>query len=67
MFIVQATRGDIIENGLQDYLGHIVFVLGKPSRPCVMLVSKARAYPKEASFRCSTIRNAPGFTHIQNY
>ncbi len=30
-------------------------VLGKLFQPCLMFVSKAGAYPREAPFKCSTL------------
>ncbi len=35
-------------------------VHGKPLQPCVMFVKKARAYSREAPFRCSTLGQAHG-------
>jgi hypothetical protein len=32
-----------------------VFVHGRPFQPNLMSVSKARAYPREAPFKCSTL------------
>ncbi len=33
-----------------------VFAPGRPFHPSIMFVSKERAYPSEASFRCSTLQ-----------
>jgi hypothetical protein len=36
-------------------LSAIAFAPGKPFHPCQMFADKARAYPSEAPFRCSTL------------
>jgi hypothetical protein len=36
---------------------------GKTFQHSLMFVSKARAYPNEALFRCSTLGMTPGLTH----
>jgi hypothetical protein len=40
-----------------------MLVLGKPFQPNLMFAGKARAYPSEAPFRCSTLGQALGLTH----
>ncbi len=40
-----------------------VLVHGKPFQPSLMFAGKARAYPSEAPFRCSTLGQARGLTH----
>ncbi len=40
-----------------------MFAPGKSFQPCLIFGSKARAYPSEAPFRCSTLGYAPGLTH----
>jgi hypothetical protein len=39
------------------------FVPGKAFQPSVMFAGMARAYPSEAHFRCSTLRQASGLSH----
>ncbi len=38
-----------------SYKASRVFVPGKPFQPSLMFADKARAYPSEAPFRCSTL------------
>jgi len=40
-----------------------MFVPGKHFQPSVIFASKARAYPSEALFRCTTLGQAPGLNH----
>jgi hypothetical protein len=40
-----------------------VFVPGKPFQTSLMFVGKARTYPTEEPFRCSTPGWAPGLAH----
>jgi hypothetical protein len=42
-----------------------VFFPGKPFQPCVMLVGKARPYPIEDHFKCSTQGQAPNLAQKQ--
>ncbi len=39
-----------------------MFVPGKPLQPSLMFEGKAGAYPSEAPFRCSTLKEAAGHT-----
>ncbi len=39
----------------RDVIYARVFVSGKPFQPSLMFVVKARAYPREAPFKCSTL------------
>jgi hypothetical protein len=39
-----------------------MFVLGKPFQLSLIFACKAKAYPSEAPFRCSTLGLAPGLT-----
>jgi hypothetical protein len=40
-----------------------MFVLGKSFQPGLMFAGKARAFPSEAPFRCSTLWYAPGLMY----
>ncbi len=46
-----------------DFLNQVVFVPNKPLQPSLIFSGKARVYPSEAHFRCSTLGQAPGLTH----
>jgi hypothetical protein len=49
-------------NKLQCYSA-TVYDPGKPFQFSLMFAGKARAYPSEAPFRCSTLGYAPGLTY----
>jgi hypothetical protein len=42
-----------------------VFVPGKPFQPSLIFVSGAKAYPREAPFRCSIVGSTPAGPYSQ--
>ncbi len=47
---------------IQERLSRLLFALSKPFQPSLIFARKARAYPSEIPFRCSTPGYAPGRT-----